>query len=106
MRIFHACNRRDGNTYPAVYLRELEKPVNFDVTEDRIALQYLARKFVNCEMPKDAVSISYANGVFPDWHPDKLADARLMSALKSKDAAKGDGCPVDPRCGRLSHRRI
>ena len=105
MRILHACNRRDGNPYPAVYPRELEKSVNLDVTEDRIALQYLARKFVNCEMPKDAVANSYANGVFPDWLVDRMAGARLMGAMKSKAVAKGDGCPADQRGGRLSYRR-
>ena len=47
--------------------------MNFDFTEDQLALRDLVRKFVEREMPKDAVAEWDAKGAFPDGLLDKMA---------------------------------
>ncbi|MEI6798307.1 MAG: acyl-CoA dehydrogenase family protein [Pseudomonadota bacterium] len=54
--------------------------MNFDFTEDQLALRDLARKFVEREMPKDAVADWDAKGAFPPDLLDKMAAVGLMGA--------------------------
>lgn len=54
--------------------------MNFDFTDDQLALRDLARKFVEREMPKDAVAEWDAKGAFPEGLLDKLAEIGLMGA--------------------------
>ena len=54
--------------------------MNFDFTEDQLALRDLVRKFVEREMPKDAVADWDAKGVFPEGLLDKMAEIGLMGA--------------------------
>ena len=54
--------------------------MNFDFTEDQVALRDLVRKFVEREMPKDAVAEWDAKGAFPDGLLDKMAAIGLMGA--------------------------
>ena len=54
--------------------------MNFDFTEDQLALRDLVRKFVEREMPKDAVAAWDAAGAFPEGLLDKMAEIGLMGA--------------------------
>ena len=54
--------------------------MNFDFTEDQLALRDLVRKFVEREMPKDAVAEWDAKGVFPEGLLGKMAEIGLMGA--------------------------
>lgn len=54
--------------------------MDFDFTEDQIALRDLVRKFVEREMPKDAVAQWDAGGTFPEGLLDKMAAVGLMGA--------------------------
>lgn len=54
--------------------------MDFDFTEDQIALRDLVRKFVEREMPKDAVAEWDAKGAFPADLLDKMAAVGLMGA--------------------------
>ena len=50
--------------------------MTFDFTEDQLALRDLVRKFVEREMPKDAVAEWDAKGAFPDGLLDRMAAIR------------------------------
>lgn len=54
--------------------------MDFDFTEDQIALRDLVRKFVEREMPKDAVAEWDTKGAFPEGLLDKMAAIGLMGA--------------------------
>ena len=54
--------------------------MNFDFTEDQLALRDLVRKFVEREMPKDAVADWDAKGVFPEGFLNRTPKIRLMGA--------------------------
>ena len=56
------------------------KVMNFDFTEDPLALRGLVRKFVAREMPQDAVADRDAKGVFAEGLRDKMARIGLMGA--------------------------
>ena len=61
--------------------------MNFDFPEDQ---RDLVRKFVEREMPKDAVADWDAKGVFPEGLPDKMAEIGLMMA-SAPEAFAGTG---------------
>ena len=46
--------------------------MNFDFTEDPLALRGLVRKFVEREMPQDAVAVRDAKGVFVEGPLDRI----------------------------------
>ena len=54
--------------------------MNFEFTDDQMALQQLVRKFVEREMPKDEVAAWDRQGEFPLSLLDKMAEIGLMGA--------------------------
>ena len=71
--------------------------MNFDFTEDQLALRDLVRKFVEREMPKDAVAEWDAKGTFPEGLLDKMAKIGLMGAsARAAHAAGGRVLGVMP----------
>ena len=54
--------------------------MDFDFTEDQRALQGLVRKFVEREMPKEAVAAWDRDGEFPSHLLEKMAEIGLMGA--------------------------
>lgn len=59
--------------------------MNFDFSEDQLALRDLVRKFVEREMPKDAVADWDAKGAFPPDLLDKMAAVGLLGASVPED---------------------
>lgn len=65
--------------------------MNFELTDDQKAVQALARKFVEKEMPKDAVASWDAAGEFPMPLLGKLADVGLMGACIGEEYGGSGG---------------